>query len=412
MPFTMDPQNLLVGGRSWLEPQEPIGKRLQSTLDGHEPLGSLGVAFGRNVLPESRVADDQNSIVGFGHAPHGSSRLTPTPAYPIPDHVSPRRLPRSVAITGLESFVGLRLAERLLASSAPPHLVGLDLRVPRRLEGRLRFHRVDLTEPTADSVVAEILEKERCEAVVHAAFLQRPYADREYLHELEVIGSLHVMNAAAVAGVRKLVVTSTAQVYGAHPDNPNFLTEAHPLRAQRDAHAVRARAEMDTLLGLFAERHPSLVVSSLRPCWVMGPSIDSSVIDHFGSERVTTLLGFDPLLQFIHEEDLIDAAELALTVDAPGPLNLAGEAALPLSTLLRLAGKKRRPIPHPLLYRLDYLPSLWRSGDPPAGFFDFLRFLWVVDTARASELLGFRPRYSTKEAWMSFVVSRRLRRYR
>jgi UDP-glucose 4-epimerase len=304
------------------------------------------------------------------------------------------------------------MAERLLDEQPAPEIVALDLRLPRRFEGRVRFHRVDLTDPTADSAVAEILDKERCEVVLHSAFFTDPHADLEYAHELELIGSLHVLDAAAASGVRKIVVISTAQVYGPWPDNPNFLTEEHELRAHPEAHAVRDRAELEGLLRIFAARHPQLCVTSLRPCWVMGPTFQDRVTDHFAGAAVTTLLGFDPLMQFLYEADLLHAVELALRSDAPGAFNLAGGGVLPLSTLLRLAGKRAVPLPHPLLYRLRFLGSVGRTGDAPAGFYDYLRFLWVVDTARAREQLGFEPVYSTKEAWMSFVVSRRLRRYR
>ena len=319
---------------------------------------------------------------------------------------------RGLAITGLGTFTGARLAERLLEGDAPPRIVALDLRVPRRLEGRVRFHRVDLTEPTADSLVAEILQKEECDALLHAAFFTDPHADVELSHELEVVGSLHVMNAAAAAGVRKLVVTSTAQVYGPHPDNPGYLGEEHALRPHREAHALRDRAEMEGLLRVFAQRHRDIVVTALRPSWIMGPSFDSSVTRRFESARVVTLLGYDPLLQFLHEEDWLDAVELALERDVPGALNLAGDGVLPLSTLLRLAGKRSLPLPHPLVYRAALLDSLARTGDPPAAFFDYLRFGWVVDTRRAREQLGFDPVYTTQEAWMSFVVQRKLRGYR
>ncbi|MBW2280103.1 MAG: NAD-dependent epimerase/dehydratase family protein [Deltaproteobacteria bacterium] len=323
-----------------------------------------------------------------------------------------RGVPRRVAITGLDTFAGLHTAERLLDWPQPPEIVGIDLRSPRRLEGRVGLHRVDLTEPTADSQVAEILEKERCDTLLHAGFLSHSHSDRSYAHELEVIGTLHVMNAAASAGVRKLVVLSTAEVYGPSPYNPGYLTESCELRPHPDSHMARDRAEMEQLLGLFADRHPQVVVTVLRPCWVIGPTIDSRVLRHFESARVTTLLGYDPLLQWLHESDLLDAIERVLRRDARGPYNLAGAGALPVSTLLRLAGKRARRVPHSVLQRLGYAGTLWSDGDAPAGFYDYLRFPWLVDVTRAREELGFEPEYSTKEAWMSFVVSRRLRRYR
>lgn len=326
--------------------------------------------------------------------------------------MSPRRLPRSIAITGLGSWCGGRIAARLLDAPDAPHVVGIDLRVPRRLEGRIAFHRVDLTEPAADSALAEILAKERCEAVLHAAFFTQPYPDPEYAHELEVIGSLHVMNAVAAAGVGKLVLCSTAQVYGARPDNPNYLEESAPLRGHPGGHSVQDRVEVEELLALFAERHPTLAVSSLRPCSLAGPTVESPLLAHFEGDRPTTLLGYDPLMQFLHEEDWLRALELALERDVRGAFNLAGSGVLPLSTLLRLAGKRALSVPHPILYRLRYLGEISKTGQEPAAFYDYLRFLWVVDTARAARELAFEPVWSTQEAWMSFVVSRRLRKYR
>ena len=93
-----------------------------------------------------------------------------------------------------------------------------------------------------------------------------------------------------------------------------------------------------------------------------------------------------------------------------GVYNDVGRGVLPLSTLLALAGKRALPLPSPLLYRMSTPPS-WQMGDLPAGFFDYLRYLWVADGARGWHAFG-EPLYSTKEAWIAFVSSRRMRRYR
>ncbi|MFQ5697844.1 MAG: NAD-dependent epimerase/dehydratase family protein [Myxococcota bacterium] len=317
-----------------------------------------------------------------------------------------------VAITGVGSFAGARVAERLLDPARDCRVVAIDLELPRRLEGRVELHRIDLTDPTADSQIAEVLEKERCDAVLHAAFFRDPIPDIEYSHEVEVVGSLHVMNAAAAVGVSRLVVMSSGLVYGPHPDNPNYLPERSPLRPHPASHQARDRAEMETLLALFADRHPAISVTVLRPCWVIGPTIDHHVTRYLERSRVWLPLGYDPLLQFLHEDDLIRATEQALENEVRGPVNLAGEEALPISTLLALADRSRWAVPVPFLYRWVALDWLRRTGDSPAAFFDALRYLWTLDTRRAREELGFEPEYTTLEAWMSFVVSLRLRSYR
>jgi UDP-glucose 4-epimerase len=326
--------------------------------------------------------------------------------------VDPGRLPRTIAVTGLGTFVGAGAVERLLACEDAPALVGIDVRLPPRVDGRVRFHRVDLTRATAPDELSRVLEKERCEALLHAAFFTDPHPDRVLARALEVTGSLHVMNAAAAAGVRRLVVTSSAQVCGPHPHRPLFVTERHPLRPHPQAHAACDRAEVEALLQLFARRHPSMSVATLRPCWLAGPNVDTLVMRHLGARFVTTLLGYDPLLQLLHEDDFFDAVELALRSDASGAFHLSASGPLPVSTLLGLAGSLPRPVPHPLLYRLEHEAWVRRTGDPPQGFFDHLRLPWMVDADRAQRELGFAPRYTTQEAWMSFVVERRLRRYR
>ena len=319
--------------------------------------------------------------------------------------------PANVAITGLGTFLGKHLAERLAGNRRELGLVGVDLRRPYGLDSRVRFHPVDLTIPTADGHLAEIFRKEQVDTVVHTAFRREPTSDLEEDHELETIGSLHILNACAAAGIRRLVVASTTMVYGPRPDNPNFLTELHPLRGHRAAHCVVNRVEMEGLVAEWAAGHPRTRVTVLRPCWIMGPSYVDSVVRYFSRPLVPTLLGYDPLIQFVHEEDCLRAFETATLLPRPGVFNVVGRGVLPLSTILRAGRKRPLPVPAAILYRLRYYPSRAQTGDGPEGFYDHLRYLWVADGTRGWAAFG-EPEYSTREAWMSFVSSRRMRRYR
>ena len=123
------------------------------------------------------------------------------------------------------------------------------------------------------------------------------------------------------------------------------------------------------------------------------------------------IVNADPLLQWIHEDDVVDRFERAALEPHPGVFNIVGRGVLRLSTLLRLAGKRALPLPkallHPLVRRPDHAPD----GDRPAAFFDFLRYLWVADGERGWREFG-EPVYTTQEAWMSFVTSRPTRRPR
>lgn len=317
----------------------------------------------------------------------------------------------TIALTGLRSFLGGRLVQRLLAADELASIVGLDIHRPQRLEGRIRWHPVDLTDPTADGRLADIFLGEGVEVVVHAAFRGEPTADVEYDHELETLGSLHVLHACAAAKVRRLVVLSSTMVYGAWPDNPNFLSESHPLRGHPKAHGVRNRVEVEELVARFRARHPEIEVTVLRPCWILGPTIDDAVARMFARTVVPTLLGHDPLIQFVHEEDVLRALERATLERHPGVFNVVGRGVLPLSTLLALGGKRRATVPATLWYGVLGWLSQGFSGDDPAGFYDYLRWLFVADGTRGWAEFG-EPIYTTRETWVSFVSSRRLRAWR
>jgi len=317
--------------------------------------------------------------------------------------------PRVVGITGLGTFLGQRLAERLARRGV--RVVGLDVRRPYRIAQKIHFQRLDLADPTADARLADLLARERIDTLVHVAFRARPSADLEADHELETIGSLHVLNACAASKVRRLVFSSSTMLYGPWPDNPNFLTEDHPLRGHPDAHQVLDRVEAESLLAGFGRRHPDVEMTVLRPCWIMGPSYLDPVVAYLERPVVATLLGYDPLLQFVHEEDCLRVYERATLESHPGVFNVVGTGVWPLSTLLRLAGKRSLALPAPLLYRLGDYPSKAQTGDAPAGFYDYLRYLWVAAGERGWAAFG-EPEYSSKEAWIAFVSSRRMRRYR
>lgn len=318
--------------------------------------------------------------------------------------------PRCVVLTGLDTFLGESLAERLLARPDPPRVVGIDLVRPLRLAGRVGYHQIDITAPMADVEIAGVLELESADALVHLAFESSPRPDTEASHDLEVVGTHHVLNAAGAFGLPRLVVESSTMVYGPAPDNPNYLAESAPLRGHPEAHLVENRREVEEMIDAWRPSHAGTRVCVLRHCWVMGPSYRDHVVDYFDNAVIPSVLGFDPLLQFIHEEDLLDVFEHAVAGDAEGVFNVVAPGVLPLSTLIALAGKRRLQLPSQLLYRMADYPSRGIRGDGPAGFFDYLRYLWVADGRRAWKEFG-EPNYTTREAWIAFVGAARMRQY-
>ncbi|MBI4209765.1 MAG: NAD-dependent epimerase/dehydratase family protein [Deltaproteobacteria bacterium] len=315
---------------------------------------------------------------------------------------------RVIAITGVNGFIGSNLLKRL-QSRSDYQVIALDRHQPSFLEPPTKFYQIDLTIPTIDATIAEILERESCDTFIHAAFFNSPSHSRSHPHEVEVIGSINVLHACAKVKIHKILVASTTMVYGANPTNPNFLTENHPLNINPRYRFVADKVEVEKEIRRYRKKRPETIVTVLRPCTILGPTIKNFVTDYLSRPVCITLLGYDPLFQAVHEEDLLNAWDLVIEGDYSGEYNIVGRGVLPFFTLLRLAGKPILPIFHGIAYPM--VDALWLAQvtRAPAPHLDYIRYVWVADGTKAKEELGFEAKYSTKEALESYLGIQRLR---
>jgi UDP-glucose 4-epimerase len=316
---------------------------------------------------------------------------------------------RVVAVTGAAGFLGSSLIGSLEEDDRIGRIVAIDTDPAPPRGHRTRFYDVDLTHPTAETRLAELFAAERVDAVAHLAFTPTPSHASAWAHELESVGTMHVTIAARHAQVRKLVLWSQTWLYGAHPTNPNFLTEKHPLRAPSDEPYFADKIEAESLAKKLSARAPGTVVTILRTAPILGARVHNTLTRYLARKLVPTLMGFDPLVQFLHESDAIAALHLAVLRDAPGTFNIVGDGVLPLSTVIKLAGRLAVPLPYPIAKPVTAAGWLAQVVEAPPSFLPFLRFLCVADGAKARRTMGFTPAYTSREALLDFVNAQRLR---
>jgi UDP-glucose 4-epimerase len=295
---------------------------------------------------------------------------------------------RVVAITGASSFLGLNLIGLLEDDPRVAKIVCLDTTSPPTVGSKSRYYELD---------------------VVHLGLLESPSRETSYSHELEGVGTMQVLNACRRARTHKLIVRSFTWLYGARATNPAFLSEKHTLRALGSDAFFQDKLAVEEQLLRFRQPGQGRVVTVLRTAPIIGPSVDNFVTRYLRLSRVPTVLGFDPLWQFLHEADAVAALKLAVDRDAPGVFNLASEGVLPLSMAIRLLGRSRLPLPRPLLR--PTLGALWltKLGDAPPALLDYLQYACVADTSLAKNRLGFVPVFSSREALSDFASAEQLR---
>lgn len=316
--------------------------------------------------------------------------------------------PRRTAVTGIGSFIGSRVLRRLAEKHGADRVVAVDVAAPPRGLG-VRRREIDLTKPGSDQRLLDAFREEEIGTVLHAAFLTSPRRDTGYAHELESIGTLNLLAAAAAAGVGQVVLRSFTALYGASGQNPAFLTEDRPLQPDPSLAWARDKLEAEQHAASFARRYPDMKVTVLRFAPLFGPRVRTFYTTIFDRRVVPVVMGYDPLLQLLHPDDAVTATEAALERAPRGAINVVPKAPIPLLTAVHLAEKIPAPVPHPMAYLLGDL--LWATGLGPApgAFAHYARFGFVADGERAERDLGFVPRHSSRDAVLAYVSYRKPR---
>lgn len=298
---------------------------------------------------------------------------------------------KKVVITGIAGRLG-RIVARRLHHDVDWQIVGLDR---RPLQGRpkdIEHHLVDLRSKKA----RDIFRAGDVDALIHLGVMHDPRARPAELYSWNVLGTSKLLEYCATYQVPKVVLVSSANVYGPRPDNPQFLTEDAPLLAAQRFPQMRDLVEIDHLFSTFLWRAREIETVVLRPVHIVGP-VRNAPSNFLRIERPPVLLGFDPMVQLIHVHDVADAIALALAPGRRGIYNLTGPGEVPLSAVLDELGRRPLAIPHPLAGPLLKLAFRLGMSSFPVAELDFIRYVCMVDGRRASAELGFRPRHGLRE---------------
>jgi UDP-glucose 4-epimerase len=314
---------------------------------------------------------------------------------------------RRVLITGLGTFWGARVAESLEKDSSIETIVGLGTDEPKvRLE-RTEFVRAD----QGYSILARIVKATQVDTILHTFLVvDSTRWTSKQLHEINVIGTMNLLAAASAAGssVRHIVVKSSTLVYGSSPQDPAWFREDTPRPSLPKTRVERSLIEVEDYLREFAEENPHVAVTLLRFANVLGTDIITPISRALELPVVPSIFGFDPLLQFVEEDDVVRSMEYLLQNRVPGIFNVAGDGRVPWSEVASLCGKRLAPLP-PVLTSLAASPFTGlRLFDLPPELIDLLRYGRGTDNRRLKDT-GFQFRFSSAGTVENFAHASRLR---
>ncbi|MFJ2608957.1 NAD-dependent epimerase/dehydratase family protein [Streptomyces sp. NPDC091279] len=315
-----------------------------------------------------------------------------------------------VLVTGVARRLGGRFVRRVQRDPQVDRVVAVDAVAPEHHLGGAEFVLADIRRPG----FARVLAESGADTVVHldVSATALGSGSRTLVKETNVIGTMQLLGACQKSPtVQRLVVKSSTNVYGSAPRDPAVFTETMPPKSLPSGGFAKDAVEVEGYVRGFARRRPDVAVCVLRFANILGPAAETPLTSYFDLPVLPTVFGYDPRLQFVHEDDVIEVLRIAAHEPARGTLNsgtfnIAGDGVLLLSQCSRRLGRPTVPL---LLPAVTWAGSLVRT----LGMTDFspeqIRLLThgrVVATAQMRETLGFRPMYSTAETFADFARSR------
>src|SRR5215211_731886 len=299
-------------------------------------------------------------------------------------------------ITGGSGYIGSRLVDHLSRRQDVERIVICDLQPPRHYKPKTEFLGLDVRDRAA---VREGIEHSDADALVHLAFILNPSHDEDFMYEVDVNGTGNVLEAATLAGTRQVLVASSSTAYGAFPDNPEPITEGHPVRGVPNFSYARDKTESDRLCQLWALEHPDRTMTIVRPCIVFGPNVDNYLV------RLWTKAPFQPdaghidnHIQFVHEDDVVEAMVHLLQGRHAGAYNVAGDGLMTLREAAEISGGSIRRIPLAAYRLLGKLFWALRIGEAPPGQIEFAIHPWIVSNEKL-KATGWHPRHTSRETF-------------
>jgi nucleoside-diphosphate-sugar epimerase len=294
-----------------------------------------------------------------------------------------------VAVTGAASGLGHALTARLAASARIGRVIAIDGH--RGDATGVTWRVVDIRDPALAGRLAGV------DVVVHTDLDLAPDSDQRSRRAFNVRGAQTVLTAAAAGRVGRVVLVTSAMVYGARPDNPVPLEEAATLGADPDGSVVGDLLEIEHLAQRSPQANPGMDITVVRPAALVGEGVDTLITRHFEAPRLLAVKGCAPRWQFCHIDDLVSALELAAAGEVTGKFAVGCDGWLEQEQVEELSGLRRIELPAGLTF--GTVQRLHRAGITPALVTDlhFVVYPWVVDCMTLREA-GWKPAFDNETA--------------
>jgi UDP-glucose 4-epimerase len=293
---------------------------------------------------------------------------------------------KTVLVTG----AGGALARSVIARLHPKwQVIAVDFRKKVETEKGVPSYKVEMHKRGFE----DVFRNHHIDAVIHIGRIFTHESNRLSRYNANVLGTRKLLDLCRKYYVKQVIIHSTFYVYGASPYNPALLDEDAPLKASEVTQDLVDSVELESLAQIYLWKYPELNITILRPCNVLGPGVRNSMSLLLARPLAPVLMGFSPLMQFIHVDDMADAHVTALEQNRPGIYNVAPEDWVAYQEAVTQCGCRRLPV----LYIPPAVPKLvssllnWNAFFPPY-LINYFKYPVIIEGKLFRETFGWKPK--------------------
>ncbi|KZY31475.1 NAD-dependent epimerase, partial [Oleiphilus sp. HI0043] len=245
---------------------------------------------------------------------------------------------KNVLVTGAAGALAQQVINRLRDEY---QIAAVDFR-------KITYHSDDIPSYKVDfnkRVFEDLFKHHDFDSVIHLGRISSAEETRMRRYNANVLGTQKLLDLSHKYGISNVIVLSTYHVYGSSPYNPALIDETAPLKAAELTMDLVDSVELESLANIYLWRYPDLNITILRPCNIVGPGVRNTISNLLSSKYAPVLMGFSPIMQFIHIDDMADAVTLAHKQRKRGVYNVSTNDWVAYQDALELCECTPIPIP-------------------------------------------------------------------
>jgi UDP-glucose 4-epimerase len=298
---------------------------------------------------------------------------------------------KTVLVTGAAGSLAKRVIARLHGKY---NLVVVDFRRKVETDAGIPSYKVEIFKRGFE----DIFRAHKIDAVIHIGRVFAHESTRQNRYNANVLGTRKLLELCRKYGVGQVMIHSTYFVYGASAYNPALIDENAPLKASEVTQDLVDSVELESLASIYLWKHPDLHITILRPCNVLGPGVRNSMSLLLSRSLAPVLMGFSPLMQFLHVDDMADALVVAFEQNKPGIYNVAPDDWVAYQEAVVQCGCRKLPVLSipPMVPRLVSNLLNWNSFFPPY-LVNYFKYPVIIEGKLFRETFGWTPRRSLND---------------